>query len=324
MLVQEARLWPKDGTSSMKGFFLPSITLAVLCFCNLNIAIASNALDVFLSSEKNPEERRAFSEIVKNQKQYSAQVQQKLEAFQKTRDPRINVLNKLLYLAAIIKSDKFVQPLVKMLEDEQYLMDECIYDCPIVFTLTVFAISTNWSPPASMSKSQEQNTKVYDLLPRIRYIRNLPLRREEAGDYIKGPGIDVLLEKAHRLSKKELIKQAGPENTDLDSRYAAAYARLYRYQRYEPHGPLLVGHRGGHRFVNGLSQFYLYGDSSGRKIKGNPKINPNSCINGFKSFCSFSTHNLEHTVLSLLENLVYCSKSGKLSDTPENYLAFQK
>jgi hypothetical protein len=55
----------------------------------------------------------------------------------------------------------------------------------------------------------------------------LPLRRQKAGDYVKGPGIDDLLEKAHRLSEKELIKQAGPENTDHDSRYAAAYELAY-------------------------------------------------------------------------------------------------
>lgn len=137
----------------MKVFSLSLITLVVFCFGNLNIAIASDALEVFLSSENSQEERRIFFEIVKNQKRYSAQVKQKLETFQKTRDPKINVLNKLLYLAAIIKSDKFVEPLVKMLEDKQYLMDECIYDCPIVFTLTVFAISTNWSPPVRMEKS---------------------------------------------------------------------------------------------------------------------------------------------------------------------------
>jgi hypothetical protein len=225
--MQKARLQPKGGISNMKAFFLWSITLAAFCFGNLNIAIASNALEVFLDSTNNPEERRSFFEIVKNQKEYSAQIQNKLEAFQKTRDSRISVLNKLLYLAAIIKSDKFIQPLVKMLEDEQYLVDECIYDCPIVFTLTVFAISTNWSPPASMNKSEKQNTKVYDLLSKIRWIRNWPLPRDKARDHTKGAGIDDSLEKAHHLSENELIKQAGPENTDDDSRYAAAYKLSY-------------------------------------------------------------------------------------------------
>jgi hypothetical protein len=55
----------------------------------------------------------------------------------------------------------------------------------------------------------------------------LPLRREKAGDHIKGRGIDTLLEKAHLLSEKELIKQAGFENTDRDSRDAAVYELAY-------------------------------------------------------------------------------------------------
>lgn len=39
--------------------------------------------------------------------------------------------------------------------------------------------------------------------------------------------MDNLLEKAHRLSEKELIKQAGPENTDHKSRYAAVFELAY-------------------------------------------------------------------------------------------------
>jgi hypothetical protein len=208
----------------MKNFILLLVLFALFLSGDLNITMASNALDVFLNSENISEQRRAYLEIQKNKNNYSAQVQHKLEAFQKTKDPRINVLNKLLYLAAIIKSEKFVEPLVKMLEDKQYLTNECIYDCPIVFTLTVFAISTNWSPPVSMDS---QNTKVSDLLSRIRWIINLPLQRGYAGDEIKGPGIDDLLRKAHTLSEKELIKQAGPESRDYDSRYAAACELAY-------------------------------------------------------------------------------------------------
>jgi hypothetical protein len=209
----------------VRNFILLPVLSALFFFGDLNITMASNILDVFLSSDNINVERKAYLEVLKNKKSYSVQIQHKLEAFQKTKDPRINVLNKLLYLAAIIKSEKFVEPLVKMLEDKQYLTNECIYDCPIVFTLTVFAISKNWFPPASMANSQ--NTKVSDLLSLTRWIGNLPLRRGYAGDDIQGPGMDDLLKRAHTLTETELIKQAGPENTDYDSRYAAACELAY-------------------------------------------------------------------------------------------------
>lgn len=94
----------------MKNFILLPVLCVLFILGDLNISMSSDALDVFLNPKNMSEQRKAFLEILKSEKNYSAQVQRKLEAFQKTKDSKINVLNRLLYLAAIIKSDKFVEP----------------------------------------------------------------------------------------------------------------------------------------------------------------------------------------------------------------------
>jgi hypothetical protein len=51
--------------------------------------------------------------------------------------------------------------------------------------------------------------------------------RQDPRDYIKGPGIDDILNRMVKLDEKELIRIAGAENPDGRERTAAAYTLEY-------------------------------------------------------------------------------------------------
>jgi hypothetical protein len=201
---------------------IASITFLIL-FISLNATLPSNSLDKFLNSNNISDRKAAYLEILKNKEAYIDQIQQGLEAFQGSKNQRFDILNRLLYLAAIIRSEKFIDPLWKMINDFHYLGDECIYCCPIVLSLTLYGVYANWSPPAELANSR--SSMLSDLNSWIRSGRqnkNTPLFRGHSGIQFASPEKQEWLAKIELLSEEELIKMTSPENSDRDQRYFAS------------------------------------------------------------------------------------------------------
>jgi hypothetical protein len=191
---------------------------------NLNAAIPANSLDVFLHSAYLSERRAAYLDIVKNGAQYVDQIKQGLETFARTKEKRIDVLKRYIYLAAMIRSDKFIDPLVSIFENYDALGGECVYCCPIIFALTLYGAFSNWSPPAEMM-ADLSNGMVSDLRMGILDIvkmKSKPLAIESTLALFADPEKQKWFERIKLLSAEELIKISGPENPDDNERHIAS------------------------------------------------------------------------------------------------------
>ena len=101
-------------------------------------------LNRFLYSKNVAERQQAFNVISSNKDQYRNAVLAELQGYanKPTKTP-----DALLYLAASIKDERYLQPLSKLINNENYSEEHCIYGCPIVFSLVVFSSFTNYSSP---------------------------------------------------------------------------------------------------------------------------------------------------------------------------------
>jgi hypothetical protein len=205
--------------------------LAILFACfvlltNQNAAVGANSLAVFLHSPKISERRAAYLDIVKNREQYINQIKKGLETFERTKENRIEVLKRYIYLAAMIRSDKFIPSLVAIFKDYGDLGGSCIYCCPIEFALSLYAAFTNWSPPPEIL-TRTTDTILTDLRTLIQDIaerKSKPLVWEPLRVQFADPEKQKWFERMELLSVEELIKMTGPENADSDERYWAAQA----------------------------------------------------------------------------------------------------
>jgi len=161
---------------------------------------------------------------VKNAAQYVDQIKQGLETFARTKEKRIDVLNRYIYLAAIIRSDKFIDPLVSIFKNYYDLGGSCNVCCPIVFALTLYGAFTNWSLPPEMM-SDLSSSMVGDLRRGIYEIENKkrkPLAIESPLALFADPEEQKWFERIKLLSADELIRIAGPENADDNERHIAS------------------------------------------------------------------------------------------------------
>jgi hypothetical protein len=202
------------------------LCLAVLLTQNLSLGSSSStdSLTLLINSKDLGVKRDAFQKIVNSGEIYSDEILTRLIMFSESKIGSIDELNTLIYLCAVVKDKRFLDPLWKMLTNDEYLVDECIYDCPIIFSLSIYAIATDWDPP---EKLDDQNIKVDDFYRDYRSLSSLSLQKDHAYNHISGPGIDEQLKEVAKLSEEDIIKQAGPQNRDSTTRYAAAYELEY-------------------------------------------------------------------------------------------------
>jgi hypothetical protein len=203
---------------------LSALLAIFILFINLNASLPSDPLDKFLNSAERSERKAAYLDILQNKEAYIDQIQKELETFQRTKDRRFNILNRLLYLAAIIRSEKFIDPLWKMFNDFDYLWHTCIYCCPIDLTLTLYATYTTWSPPNEIFDTRNDMTvQLQEAIRREKGSKDIPLIREHSNYPYGSPEHRELMGKMELLSVEDLIKMAGPENPDLTQRSNATY-----------------------------------------------------------------------------------------------------
>jgi len=169
----------------------------------------------FLYSKSLNEQQKAFNLIVANDSEYRQLVLAELQSY--SAKPN-EIPDALIYLAAFIKDQRYVQPLVKLINNANYSEDHCIYSCPIVFSLVVFNSFSAYVVPALDDKL----TAVQDLKSEIGRVKDISIKPENASKYATGPGIDKMLHDMETLPISDIIKIAGPETADGKKRMAAA------------------------------------------------------------------------------------------------------
>jgi hypothetical protein len=206
--------------------YLPAILLA--CFMlhsNLNASAPPNSLDEFLRSQDLFKRRAAYLNILNNREKYIRRVEQGLKTFARTKEKNIDVLKRHIYLAAIIRSDRFLEPLVSISKNYNDLGGWCTYCCPIVFTLSLYGAFQNWSPPETMTGPETY--MLVDLrigIERLKNMKNQTLIPKRLKIEFADPGKQKWYERIETLPLEELICLTGPENADPSERYFASHA----------------------------------------------------------------------------------------------------
>ena len=172
-------------------------------------------LSQFLYSSSVNEQQKAFTLIITGDNKYKDLVLTELEVY-------LNKPNKtpdaLLYLAAYIRDRRYIRPLSKLINNDNYSANHCIYSCPIVFSLVVFSSFTEYSLPVLDDKL----AAVQDLKSEGDRVKHISLELNPVYIYASGPGIDQLLHELEALPLSEVIKIAGSQTADGDKRMAAA------------------------------------------------------------------------------------------------------
>lgn len=128
--------------------------------------------------------------------------------------------NRVVYLAALVRDPSFPQILVKELGDGE-VRSQCIYDCSVVFALSVFACYGGWKVPAGLDTHL---TTVTDLLGKIRGVNKMDLNVGNVADIVRGTGDEPLLPEVVGKTEDELISLARPETQSYQLRTLAALA----------------------------------------------------------------------------------------------------
>jgi hypothetical protein len=202
-----------------KIIILASLFMLILVCATCSVAEIKRekVLYNFLYSKDINKEEQSYWYILRNKETYSDEIFQELMKYQN----RTDVPDKLIYLAAILKDERFIKPLVRLLEKPEYSERQCIYYCPIIFFLTIYECFTKYSLPQDLF-IKKSSSAVWDLESNIKYVKSISLQKEKASKYIKGPGVDSLFKKYESLSTEQLIALAGPYNKDKNSRQVAA------------------------------------------------------------------------------------------------------
>ena len=206
------------------------ISLALLFLLVSSLAYADdaeNTINIFLGSGDLAGQRAAFDKIAASPGKYLPLVRNRLASiasgqFKTTEQSRS--LDRLFYLAAFIKDKSLVSPIEKLWKDTDFLPDYCVYSCPIVFALTIYATSDLWTPPETMGKALDRHE---DLYAEIRTASEISLEPTPYKDRARGPGIDTYLEEMANKPERELIEKAGPETQESRVGLAAAFQLAY-------------------------------------------------------------------------------------------------
>lgn len=204
------------------------ISFALISFLFSSLAYAENkkaVLDTLLDSVNSAEQRTAFDKIASSPEKYVPLVRKRLISISTGEiKPHMKTLDRLFYLTAFLKDQSLVQPIETLWLDADFHPDYCVYSCPMIFALTIYATSDLWTPPDTMSKTLDRH---YDLFPEIRLASEISLDPTPEENRAHGPGIDKWLEEARTKSEQELIEQAGPNTKEFVKRQAAVFQLAY-------------------------------------------------------------------------------------------------
>jgi hypothetical protein len=174
----------------------------------------------FLSSSSLLKKEKAYLHILQNKKAFSDKLFHEIKKYQ----TKNTIPNELIYLATIFREERFLKPLINMIENPEYSESACIYSCPIVFSLTVYECFSKFSLPDNLNKKL---TAVSDLFLTIDSTKNISLKREKINTSGYSPKAKTLFAKLENLTIDQLIEKAGPNNPNYLSRTFAALILSY-------------------------------------------------------------------------------------------------
>jgi hypothetical protein len=179
----------------------------------------TDSYDVLLHSRSLEDQRAALTVILQEPQQYVLRIQETLRNYPQLLRIDRAAANRAVYIAALVRDPSFPPILVKHLGREAVEEGECIYSCPIVFTLTIYASFGDWKPPANLDPNL---TTVGDLRAEIKMVSNISLKVGNIRDVVQSDFAEEHRKEMQKQNEEELIRLAGPSNRSYDLRLLAA------------------------------------------------------------------------------------------------------
>ena len=179
----------------------------------------SDPYDVLLHSRILADQREALTAILNDPEKYVPRIQQSLRKYPRLLRTDRLAANRAVYLAALVRDPSFPTILVKNIGSETVVVHECIYSCPMVFALTIYAIFGGWKPPANLDSNL---TTVGDLRAEIKIVSGISLKVGNIDDVVQGADVEKHRKEMQKKTEEELIRMAGPSNRSYDMRLLAA------------------------------------------------------------------------------------------------------
>jgi len=178
----------------------------------------ADSYDVLLHSRSLEDQHAALTTILQDQQKYVPRIQQTLRSYPRLlRTDRV-AANRAVYLAALVRDPSFPPILVKHLGSETVEFHECLYSCPIVFALAIYASFGGWEPPANLDSNL---TTVTDLRAEIEAVSHISLKVGDIRDVVQGDFAEQHRKEMQKKTEEELIRLAGPSNRSYDMRLLA-------------------------------------------------------------------------------------------------------
>lgn len=181
----------------------------------------AQALDSFATTRDHVERSVLFERLLADKSHSAKLLSKKLEACFKKRDELCGNMEALLYLASALNDKSLVPILTKMLNDDTFLGDACIYCCGITIAMSVYGLHGMWSPPTDR---KNVNAKISDAASRIKIARSQP--RSSVAPEPADPDNEMNRQRkqASKLKTSELIAKASAHDGTYESRLSAAEA----------------------------------------------------------------------------------------------------
>ena len=181
------------------------------------------ALERLLHSGALDDQRKALNQILANPSSYTSRLQRLLREYPKLVRTEWQAANRAVYTAALLRDPSYPAILVSHLNHPEVL-DQCIYDCSVVFALAVFACFGGWTVPLDLDT---QLTTVKDLHGTIRGVQQLRLEPQSPDPWVRSSRtMEAQWERMQRYTEDQLIRVAGPDTppTEWEARFVAVVA----------------------------------------------------------------------------------------------------
>jgi hypothetical protein len=185
-------------------------------------AVEPDPLERLIKTDDARLQREALHEIVKSKSSYSGELTQKLKSFYK-RKGSYNELEKLLYVAALIKCKEAVPILEKIWLDQVSFENDCIYCCPRSLVMTVLGLHGVWKSP-KLSESQLRTDQVENTLEELKRCKNGSLEIESKNDpFFQGTDDYGVLARQYSSFKDDKLLEIVTNSKDTyQQRYVAS------------------------------------------------------------------------------------------------------
>jgi hypothetical protein len=123
-------------------------------------------------------------------------------------------------LATVLATPHEYVPRIRQTLQTPNVLDECIYSCAPVFSLSVYANFGGWKIPANLNSSR---ATVSDLRSSMQWVPRLTLEKRPLEEVVEGPWLQDHKKEIEGKIEEELIEMAGPATASIDARQLAVY-----------------------------------------------------------------------------------------------------